>query len=102
MTDHIPPGSNWNFTGRPVDPQAVVNALYRNVPHDEPTPTDWTVGPDGRSNTSPEYLALQDEITELIRSSASALIYGNARGVAGLILARLSHVHGMRPGPRHE
>lgn len=46
---------------------------------------DWTSAADGRSNSSPLFLHLCDEVEELIRSEAR------------LIMAQLAHIHGLAP-----
>lgn len=56
---------------------------------------DWTCK-DGRANSSDEYLRLVAEVEQLIRRSAHSLIAGRAQDVAGLIMAQLAHVHGLR------
>lgn len=59
---------------------------------------DWTVDPvTKRCNSSPEFLRLTAAVERLIRDSAHTLIAGRADNVAGLIMAQLAHVHGMRP-----
>jgi hypothetical protein len=57
---------------------------------------DWTAH-DGRSNSSPLFLELCDEVGRLIRGEAFSLIRGDTRGVGGLIMAQLAHKHGMVP-----
>ncbi len=58
---------------------------------------DWTRNRHGTANSSADYLLLVDAVERLIRSSAHSLIAGRAGQVAGLIVAQLAHVHGMRP-----
>lgn len=59
---------------------------------------DWTTAPDGRVNSSPEFLRLVAEVERLIKGSAHSLLNGRADQTARLILAQLAHVHGLRPG----
>jgi hypothetical protein len=63
--------------------------------------TDWTVK-DGRANSSDQFVKLCAVVEKLIRGSAHDLIAGRADSVAGLILARLAHKHGLRPGDAGE
>lgn len=58
--------------------------------------TDWTIA-DGRSNSSPLFVALCEEIEKTIRGGAYSLIAGDAGSVARVILAQLAHTHGLRP-----
>ena len=58
---------------------------------------DWTVGPDGRSNTSPEFVKICGVIEGIIRNSAFDLMGGRAGTTAGVIAAQLAHVHGFAP-----
>jgi DNA-binding NtrC family response regulator len=59
---------------------------------------DWTTDKNtGRSNSSPQFMALVNEIERLIRSDAHALIAGNAGSTARLIMAQLAHKHHLRP-----
>jgi hypothetical protein len=58
---------------------------------------DWTLDSEGRSNSSPEFLRLCDEVERLIRSEAHSLIAGRADIAARLIMAHLAHVHGLKP-----
>ena len=61
--------------------------------------SDWTVDPEtGRSNSSAEFLRLEDEIARLITSGGGqALSRAWARDAARLILAQLAHKHGFAP-----
>lgn len=61
---------------------------------------DWTWDRKGRSNASPEFKRICDEVERLIRNDAFALISGNAGATARLIVAQLAHVHGMKPAKR--
>lgn len=70
---------------RPVSPEERARAL------------DWTRGSDGRSNTSDAYREACAAVEGIIRSSAHALIAGQAGTVATSIVARLAHVHGLGP-----
>lgn len=56
----------------------------------------WTMA-NGRTNSSPEFQFLCDEVEGIIRGSAHSLIAGNAGSVARLIMAQLAHVHGLAP-----
>jgi hypothetical protein len=63
------------------------------------TAPDWTVDPEtGRSNSSPLFQALTDEVARLIRGEAHALLAGRADIAAQLIMAQLAHVHHLVPG----
>jgi hypothetical protein len=57
---------------------------------------DWTTA-DGITNSSAEFLKLKGEVHRLICNSAFDLINGRVEAVAGLILARLAHAHGLGP-----
>lgn len=60
---------------------------------------DWTIDTrTGRSNSSPTFNRLRSEIEQIIRGDARSLIAGRAQDTAGLIMAQLAHVHGLRPG----
>lgn len=60
--------------------------------------SDWTADPStGRSNSSPLFLELRDEVGRLIRDDAYTLIRGGATATAGVILAQLAHKHGFGP-----
>lgn len=74
--------------------------------HDDPDPTGaltdyepewgaWTIGPEGRSNTSLAFQQVVAEVERLIRQDAHMLISGHAENTAGLIVAHLAHKHGM-------
>ena len=52
---------------------------------------DWTIGKDGRINSSNEYLRLCDIVTEVVKESAHDLINGNTNKVSRLIVANLAH-----------
>lgn len=60
---------------------------------------DWTVDPEsGRSNSSPEFLAIVAEVERLMQSGAGACL--SQRWIAmtaKLIVAQLAHVHRMSP-----
>jgi hypothetical protein len=61
---------------------------------------DWTRGPDGRSNTSAAFSALVEVVYKILREGGAGGILSDTwlLGRAGLIVAQLAHVHGMRPG----
>lgn len=59
------------------------------------TAADWTVGTDGRSNTSLAFEQISTEVERIIRSDAPMLISGHADRTARLIVAHLAHKHGM-------
>lgn len=80
-------------TGEPAPEASEVVA----PPATAAVPADWTMGPDGRANTSPRFEALCDEVARLIRGEAHSLIGGHTRSTAGLIMAQLAHVHGLAP-----
>lgn len=86
-------GPGWRRIGGPTSPAASVPT--------EPAPTaesdDWTAGPGGGSNNSHLSKTLTDEVERIIRNGAHDLIAGRAGTVAGVILARLAHEHGLRP-----
>lgn len=58
---------------------------------------DWTRGPDGRSNSSEEYLKAVAAVERMIRNSAFSLINGQVHDVARLIVSQLAFVHGLGP-----
>ena len=59
---------------------------------------DWTINPKtGRSNSSPLFEALIEEVARIIRSDARQLLAGNAHMTARLIMAQLAHVHKLAP-----
>lgn len=59
---------------------------------------DWTADPtSGASNSSQEFLQLEQEIGRLIRNSAHDIVCGKTDAVGRLILAQLAHVHGLAP-----
>jgi hypothetical protein len=61
-------------------------------------PADWTVDPEtGRTNSSPLFQGLVDEVARLIRSEAHALLSGRADRAAAMIVAQLAHVHHLAP-----
>jgi transcriptional regulator with XRE-family HTH domain len=66
-------------------------------PRTEACDHDWTVGADGRSNSSAAFVALRDAVERIIRDDSHTLISGRAGSTAGLIMAQLAHVHGLRP-----
>lgn len=56
---------------------------------------DWTIDPEThRSNSSPEFLALIDEVARLIRWMH---VGDDSRDTARLIMAQLAHVHHLAP-----
>lgn len=57
--------------------------------------TDWTVGEDGRSNTSKQFKKICGEVESLIRDSSHSLINGKVSDVARLIVANLAQKHNM-------
>jgi hypothetical protein len=68
-----------------------------------PFSADWTVDAEtGRSNSSPEFNRLVAEIARLIRDDAHMLIRGQTESTARLILAHLTHEHGMVTAASHE
>jgi len=72
-------------------------AEHRRLP-EEWQGTDWTRhGATGRSNEAPIYLGLRAEVARILRQSAHDLINGGVDTVAGVIVARLAHVHGVGP-----
>jgi hypothetical protein len=63
--------------------------------------TDWTVDPKtGRSNSSKQYQEMCRHVEALIRGDSFSLLAGRADKTAGLIMAQLAHVHGLRPMPK--
>lgn len=54
---------------------------------------DWTIG-GGRSNSSPLYLKLADEIARMVGSTR---VGDDPQGRGRLILSQLAHVHGLAP-----
>jgi hypothetical protein len=83
-----------------ISPVPPTRPRYRFAGIDVPV-AEWTVDPEtNRSNASPEYLHLVDEVAHVIRESAYFLLDGRPGGVrkiAGLIMAQLAHVHGLAP-----
>lgn len=73
----------------PKQTKAALDAIDRN----------WTVGPEGRANTSERYLALSARVGEILRNSAHDLIAGRTDGVGALIMAQLAHKEGLGPLP---
>lgn len=66
-----------------------------------PRLTDWTEGPDGRSNSSDQYNKIVAVVERLIRNGAHTLINNGPEALARTIVSQLAHVHGLRPdGPR--
>lgn len=59
-------------------------------------PTDWTAF-NGRTNCSPLFEKLVEEVERLIRGDARTLMAGRADSTARLVLAQLAHVHGLAP-----
>lgn len=62
-----------------------------------PVATDWTAGPDGRSNSSRRFLDLVERVTRIIRGDASNLIAGRTEQTARLIVAQLAHAERLAP-----
>lgn len=59
---------------------------------------DWTVDPiSHRSNSSPFFQLLTDQVDNLLVNSARDLVTGRTKSVAGLILAQLTHKYGFAP-----
>jgi hypothetical protein len=61
---------------------------------------DWTADEHGRSNASPLFEEMCAVVERIIRDGAPFLIAGRAEVVAGEIMARLAHVHGLAPAPK--
>jgi hypothetical protein len=60
--------------------------------------SDWTRDEmTGRSNSSPLFCFLVEEVERLIKDDAHALIRGRADKTARLIMAHLAHEHGLAP-----
>lgn len=78
-----------------------IPSSHRDQVDAEEIPLDWTTGADGKSNSSPEYLALSRHVSQVIRDCAFQLIAGNVDDVAGLVVSQLAHVYGLRPPPPH-
>jgi hypothetical protein len=83
-----------------ISPVPPTRPRYRFAGIDVPV-AEWTVDPEtNRSNASPGYLRLVDEVARLIGSSAHSLVGAGEAGlgrVAALIMAQLAHVHGLAP-----
>lgn len=62
-----------------------------------PTTPDWTADASGRSNSSPLFEAMIEEVARLIRQEAHFLLQGDTESVARLIMAQLAHKHGLGP-----
>jgi hypothetical protein len=58
---------------------------------------NWTQGPEGHTNASPEYQHIVAHVERLIRNDAASLIAGRADITARLIVSHLAHVYGMVP-----
>ena len=61
---------------------------------------DWTIDPaTNRSNSSPRFRELVDEVARLIREGAAGSVLSPnwVYGKAGLITAQLAHVQGLAP-----
>lgn len=59
---------------------------------------DWTQDAEGRSNSSPEYRAIVDEVARLIRADGSGVFDERwVQSLARLIVSQLAHKHGMTP-----
>ena len=54
----------------------------------------WDLSKEGRSNSSLEFLFLEHEIGNIIRSEASAIVLGHCDSIGRTILARLTHQYG--------
>lgn len=80
-------------------PETVGSAGQDRIPD---TAADWTVGHEGRSNSSLGFHAVVDEVERLIRSDAHMLLSGRADKTARLIVAHLAHKFGMTPDPASE
>lgn len=66
----------------------------------EPQGRDWTTSDEGVANSSALFQSLEKRVAEIIVNSAHSLLSGHAETVAGLILAKLAHEHGLSPrGP---
>jgi hypothetical protein len=66
----------------------------------EPQGRDWTTSEEGIANSSALFQSLEKRVAEIIVNSAHSLLSGHAETVAGLILAKLAHEHGLSPrGP---
>jgi hypothetical protein len=64
---------------------------------------DWTRDAEGRSNSSPEFLRVVDEVTRLIRDGAGRSLDPQwARSTAGLIVAQLAHAQHYGPTEKLE
>jgi hypothetical protein len=64
------------------------------------TAADWTIDPEtNRSNSSPLFRSLVDEVARLIREGAAGGVLKPewVYGKAGLIVAQLAHVHHLAP-----
>lgn len=57
---------------------------------------DWTMYR-GKTNCSPQFVGLANEIARIIRDSAHDLIAGRTQSVASFILAQLAHRYGLVP-----
>jgi len=62
---------------------------------------DWTKDSEsGRSNSSPEYCLLVEQVARLIQNDAHALLSGNVAGTARLVVSNLAHRFGLVPTKR--
>lgn len=64
------------------------------------THLDWTMDETGASNSSQAFETLVNVVDLLIRSHGTALLNGNSRHVARLIMAQLAHKHHLAPSRR--
>jgi len=62
--------------------------------NDEALEKDWTVGEDGRFNSSAEFERLVGVVEQLLRDHR---LGDSVRMRAGLIIAQLTHEHGLVP-----
>ena len=58
---------------------------------------DWTTDENGIANSSVKFKEIEQEVVQILRDSAWSLINLGPQCVAGTIVARLAHIHGLSP-----
>lgn len=61
---------------------------------------DWTVGDDGRANTSAAFMLLCDKVEAMLHNGAHTLINNGPAAMAGIIVAQLAHECHVGPLPK--
>lgn len=84
------------FGGRGDEPEVQYRVTVERV---DGVREDWTRGPDGRSNSSPAFVAAVAHVERVIRDSAHTLMNNGAGITAGVIVANLAHMDEFRFRP---